>query len=160
MHRSCRVALWALSLSLLAMVGCRGQESAVPAQPMRANATATTTVGGVTLQASTLDVADLNDAVARRYAIDHSGRGMLLVVTVRDADGNGVEVGDLRLDASAGALPDAPRPLELLAITTDGMTDYIGVFKVSSPATVQIRISAVRDGARAEIATTAELYPR
>ena len=50
-------------------------------------------VGGATLQTSTMDVADLNDAVAERYAIDRSRQGVLLLVTVRDADGNGIAPG-------------------------------------------------------------------
>ena len=160
MHRSCSVALLALALPLLGLAGCSGRESAAPAQPLQANASATTTVGDATLQATTMDVADLNETVARRYAIDHGSSGLLLLVTVRDASGNGIEPGDLRLDAVAGALLDAPKPLALRPITTGGMTDYIGVFHALPPATVQIRISAVRNGARAEISTTSDLYQR
>lgn len=148
------------ALLALALAGCNGRESPVAAQPMPARATATTTVGGATLQASTVDVADLNDAIAERYAIDRSSTGVLLLVTVRDADGNGTAPGDLRLQASAGALPDAPKPLPLHPITTGGMTDYIGVLHARPPATVQFRISAIRNGASAEISTTAEMYPR
>ncbi len=147
-------------LLAFAVTACGGRESAVPAQAMQTSASATTTVGGATLLASTMAVIDLNDAVARRYAIDRSGSGVLLLVTVRGADGNGIEPGNLRLDALAGALPDAPTLLALHPITTGGMTDYVGVFRASPPATVQFRISAVRNGARAELSTTAELYPR
>ncbi len=160
MQKKYASVLLALALPLLGLAGCNGPESAVPAKPMQANATATTTVGGVTLQTSTMDVADLNDMVATRYAIERSSSGLMLLVTVRDASGNGIEPGDLRLDAVAGALPDAPRPLALHPITTNGMTDYIGVFNARPPASVQFRISAVRNGARAEISTTAELYAR
>ena len=151
-------AAW-LALALL-VAGCSGRGSGVPAQPMQAHPVATTSIGDAILQASTMDVADLNDTVAKRYTIDRSRQGMLLLVTVRDAAGNGIAPGDLRLDAAAGALPDAPAPLELHPITTADMTDYIGVFHASPPATVQFRINAVRDGARAELSTTAELYPR
>ncbi len=160
MHRAWALALLAAVTPLLGLAGCNGRDSAVPAQPMQASATATTTVGGVTLQASTMDVADLNESVAERYAIDRSSGGVLLLVTVRDSEGNGVAPGNLRLDTIAGELPDAPKPLALHPITTGGMTDYIGVLHASPPATVQFRIGAVRDGGRAEISTTAELYPR
>lgn len=147
-------------LLALALASCGGRESAVPAQSMQPAATATSTVGGATLQASTLDIAELQETVARRYAIDRGNPGVMLLVTVRDAAGNAIEPGDLRLEATAGALLDAPKPIALHAITTNGMTDYIGVFNTSPPATVQFRISAVRNGARAGITTTAELYPR
>ena len=144
----------------LALAGCDGQPSAVPAQPLPPSANATTTVGGATLQASTLDVADLNDTVAKRYHINRGQPGALLLVTIRDAQGNGIEPGDLRLQATANVLTEVPKPVVLHAITTDGMTDYIGVFKVASPATLQFKISANRNGASAEITTNAELYPR
>ncbi|MEO5629792.1 MAG: DUF4426 domain-containing protein [Thermomonas sp.] len=149
----------AVILLTLAVAACGGRESAVPAKAMQTSAS-TTTVGGATLQVSTMAVTDLNDAVARRYAIDRSNTGILLLVTVRDAAGDGIELGDLHLEVVAGALLDAAKPLTLHPITTGGMTDYIGVFNALPPATVQFRISAVRYGARAEISTTAELYPR
>lgn len=158
MHRSFAAILLATLLPLLGLSGCNGRESPVPATPMQANATATTTVGGATLQASTMDVANLNNMVAKRYAIERGSAGLMLLVTVRDASGNGIEPGDLRLDAVAGALPDTPKPLTLRPITTNGMTDYIGVFDVRPPASVQFRINAVRNGASAEISTTEELY--
>ena len=124
------------------------------------SASAGTTVGGVTLQASTVAIADLNDAVAARYGIDRAKDGVLLLITVRDAAGNAADPGDLHLAATASALPDPPKPLELRAIRTDGMTDYIGVLHAAPPASVQFRLTATRGGSRSEIATTAELYPR
>lgn len=117
-------------------------------------------VGGVTLQASSVAIADLDDSVAARYRIDRGRGGILLLVTVRDAAGNGVEPGDLRLSATASALPDPPRALPLRSIQTDGMTDYIGVLQAAAPASVQFRLTATRNGARADLANTAELYPR
>ena len=159
MHRSCVVALFAL-LSVTALSACNGRESAVPAQAMQANPAATASVGGATLQASVMQVTDLNNAVAKRYAINRSDPGLLLLVTVRDATGNGIAPGNLRLETTASALPDAPARLALRPITTNGMTDYIGVFNARPPASVQFRINAIRNGASAEISTNAELYQR
>ncbi len=159
MHRSFATSFATIVLGL-ALSGCDGPGSALPAQPMQPPTNATTTVGGATLQASTLDIADLNDTVAERYHIDGGQPGALLLVTVRDAQGNGIEPGDLILQATAKALTDPPKPLVLHAITTDGMTDYIGVFNVAPPATLQFNINAIRNGASAEITTNAELYPR
>ena len=144
---------------LVAIAGCGGDKAPTVAKP-HATATASTTVGGVTLQTSTVALADLNDAVAARYGIDRGGDGVMLLVTVRDATGNGIDPGDLRLDASAAALPDPPRPLALRAIQTAGMTDYIGVFNIAAPASVQFKLTASRGGSRADIATSTELYPR
>ena len=45
--------------------------------------------------------------------------------------------------------------------TENGLiVDYIGVFRAVAPASVHFRLSATRSGARADIATTAELQPR
>ena len=71
-----------------------------------------------------------------------------MLVTVRDANGNGIDPGDLQLGATAGALPEPPKPLALRAIRTDGMTDYLGVFHATPPASVQFKLTATRGGSR------------
>ena len=148
-------------VACLALAACgRGDTTAPASSTATSTASATTTVGGVTLHTSTIAIADLNDTVATRYGIDRAQEGLMLLVTVRDAAGNGIEPGDLRLTATAAALPDPPKPLELRAIGTDGMTDYIGVLHAKAPASVQFKLTATRGGSRADIATTAELYPR
>ena len=148
-------------VACLALAACgRGENVAPASSTATSTASATTTVGGVTLHTSTIAIADLNDTVATRYGIDRAQEGLMLLVTVRDAAGNGIEPGDLRLTATAAALPDPPKPLELRAIGTDGMTDYIGLLQVRAPASVQFKLTATRGGSRADIATSAELYPR
>jgi hypothetical protein len=149
------------AILLLALTACGRNETAPPAVAMPASsAAASATVGDATLQASTVAIADLNATIASRYGIVLAQEGVLLLVTVRDAAGNGIDPGDLRVTATAGTLTDSPRPLELRAISTDGMTDYIGVFRAKAPASVQFKLAATRAGARADIATTAELQPR
>ena len=145
-------------VACLALAACGRGETVVPASSTATStASATTTVGGVTLHTSTIAIADLNDTVATRYGIDRAQEGLMLLVTVRDAAGNGIEPGDLRLTATAAA---PPKPLELRAIGTDGMTDYIGLLQARAPASVQFKLTATRGGSRADIATSAELYPR
>ena len=148
-------------VACLAIAACgRGDTTAPASSTATSTSSATTTVGGVTLHTSTIAIADLNDTVATRYGIDRAQEGLMLLVTVRDAAGNGIEPGDLRLTATAAALPDPPKPLELRAIGTDGMTDYIGLLQARAPASVQFKLTATRGGSRADIATSAELYPR
>ena len=148
-------------VACLALAACgRGENVAPASSTATSTASATTTVGGVTLHTSTIAIADLNDTVATRYGIDRAQEGLMLLVTVRDAAGNGIEPGDLRLTATAAALPDPPKPLQLRAIGTDGMTDYIGLLQARAPASVQFKLTATRGGSRADIATSAELYPR
>jgi hypothetical protein len=159
-----RIAIATLAAcALLALAGCARDE---PTKAMAASsaagqsANASTTVGGVTLQSSSVAIADLNETIARRYGIDRAREGLLLLVTVRDAAGNGIDPGDLKLEATAGVLPDPPKPLALRAIRNADMTDYIGVLEARAPASVQFKLAATRSGARADLAMTAELYPR
>ena len=146
-------------LLLLPLAACSGNKAPVPATA-HANATASTTVGGVTLQASTVALADLNDAIAARYGIERSGEGAMLLVTVRNAAGDVIDPGDLQLTATASVLPDPPKPMQLRAIQTDRMTDYLGVVQAKAPATIAFKLTATRGGSRADIATTADLQPR
>ena len=146
-------------LLLISLAACSGDKAPVPATA-HANASASTTVGGVTLHTSTVALVDLNHAVAARYGIERSGDGVMLLVTVRDAAGNGIDPGDLQLTATASMLPEAPKPLALRAIQTDGMTDYLGVVQARAPTTVAFKLTATRGGSRADIATTADLQPR
>ena len=138
-----------------------------PQAPAAAQATAATTqavastrVGGVTLQTSTVATADINPQIAQRYGIGAASEGIVLLVTVRDDAGNAVDPGNLQLSATASVLPDPPAPLALRKIDAEGLTDYIGVLPARAPASAQFRITATKDGARADIATTAELLPR
>jgi hypothetical protein len=157
MRRLLPIAALAIAVALVA---CGRDPAPARPAPPAAPASTSTTVGGVTLQTSTVAIADLNDAVAQRHGIDRSQDGILLLVTVRDAAGNGIDPGDLRLSATAATLPDPPKPLDLRAIQTEGMTDYLGVLRATPPASVQFRLAATRNGAHADIATTAELHPR
>ena len=109
--------LFPLLLCCLASTACNRGQPVQPATPMpTAAASASTTVDGVTLHTSTANIADLNEAVANRYGIDRAQDGVLLLVTVRDAAGNGTDPGDLQLAATVATLPDPPKPLELRVI--------------------------------------------
>ena len=161
-----RTVATAIAIAVLALCACGRSETtaaaavATAAAGPAAKARASTTVNGVTLETSTVALADLGQAVAGRYGIDTRKEGMLLLVTVRDANADAVDPGDLRLEATSAVLPEAPKPLPLRMIQTAGMTDYIGVVETRAPASIQFRLTAIRGGARAEVATTAELLPR
>lgn len=162
MHRT-RASLVTLLLLATLLAGCGGSQAPTPAANAMVSTGAgisTATVDDATLQASAVAIANLNAAMATRYGLDGHQDGALLVVTVRDADGNALPVGDLQLTATATVLPDPPKGLQLQPIQVDGLTDYIGVFAARPPASVQFRVTAIRNGARTELTTTAELYPR
>lgn len=154
-------ALLLLLLPVAAWLAACGRGEPAPATATLATSrTATATVGGATLQASSVAIANLDPAMAARYGFDPSHDGALLLVTLRDANGDALPPADLQLTATASVLPDPPRPLELQRIEVGNLTDYVGVFPARPPASVQFHVTARRSGARAEMDTTTELYPR
>ena len=156
-------ALLLLLLPIALLAACdRGSKPPAPALPALPAATtaATATVGGARLQVSAVAIANLNPKMAARYGFDPSHDGVLLLVTLRDASGEALPAGDLKLTATASVLPDAPRPLDLQPINVDELIDYVGVFPARPPASVRFHVTATRSGARADLDTTAELYPR
>lgn len=153
----------ALLLALL-LAGCGGTSAPQPAGAQLAtsasHATATATAGDAVLQATALDIAQLDPAMVARYGLDARQQGALLLVTLRDANGDALAPDDLVLTATASVLPDPPRALALHPIRVDGLTDYIGVFAARPPANVRFHLTATRHGARAEFDASADLYPR
>lgn len=151
-------------LAALLLAGCGGTSVPQPAGAQLAasasHATATATAGDAVLQATALDIAQLDPAMAARYGLDARQQGALLLVTLRDANGDALAPDDLVLTATASVLPDPPRGLALQPIRVDGLTDYIGVFAARPPANVRFHLTATRHGARAEFDASADLYPR
>jgi len=144
------------------LAACSAQNNApLPAKPIDTSATISrASVGGAVLQTQTVTLASLNPATAKQYGIDNSQEGVLLLVTLRDSNGNALAPADLQLTATASVLPDPPAPLPLRAIQTAGMTDYIGVLHAHAPASVQFTLEAKRGGDRNTLSTTVELSPR
>lgn len=164
------IARIVLVAAMLAMASCGGRPSA----PQAATSTATTTtanasaesnIGGVVVHASAMPTSRLNAITARQYGIPVDGDALFLLVTVRDAKGDGVPADALQLSAQSAVLPDAPAPLALRAITTaapgkTGMTDYIAVVPAKPPASVQFKIDVRKGGSNATMAFTQDLLPR
>lgn len=154
-------AILRLLLPLVALLSACGRGEPAPATATLATSTvATAAVGGATLQASSVAIANLDPAMAARYGFDPGHDGALLLVTLRDANGDALPPADLQLAATASVLPDPPRPLQLQRIEVGNLIDYVGVFPARPPASVRFHVTASRGGARAEMDTTAELYPR
>jgi hypothetical protein len=148
-----------LLLIPLALGACNRGDPVRPATPHVASS-ATATLGDAVVHASAVAMADLNPAVASNYGIASSESGLLLLVTVRNAAGDAIDAGDLRLQATAAPLGEVARTLELRRIQTGGLTDYVGEVRVAPPANVQFKLEAVRAGARAQMAFNADLQRR
>ena len=151
-----RLVLWLT----LALAGCVGEPAPVPAEAPGANApinVARAIVNGVTLEARLIDPSSLGDAMARQYGISRKAGEWLLLITLRDAEGNGVPADAVQVEARAGGLTDALAPLALRTIEVNGLSDLVGVVQAQAPGTVRVEIDAVRDGARAEMRFTRDL---
>ncbi|PNS07451.1 DUF4426 domain-containing protein [Solilutibacter silvestris] len=153
-----------LTTSLLVLAACSGGHPSTQASAAttnaNANASAEANVDGVVVHASAAPTARLNTITASRYGIPVDGDALLLLVTVRDSHGDGVPANAVQLTAQSAVLPDAPAPLSLRAITTNGMTDYIAVVSAKPPASVQFKIDARKGSATATMAFTQDLLPR
>lgn len=142
------------------LTACSSSSAPTPAKPIDPTAAVNNaTVGDAHLRSQTIMLSALNASTAKHYGIDTSKEGVLLLVTVRDAQGNALDPADLQLAASAGVLPDAPTALPLRAVQTQGLTDYIGVVHAKPPASVQFKLTAKRGAASTEVATTVDLQP-
>ncbi len=152
-------ALLATFLALV-LTGCMGEPAPVPAEAPGANApinVARSTVNGITMEARLIDAATLGESMAKQYGITQADNTWLLLITLRDADGNGVAADSVQVDARAGGLTDAPAPIALRTISVNGLNDLVGTVQAKAPATIRVEIDAVRDGARAEMRFTRDL---
>ena len=112
-----------IALLLTALAAC--SRNATPASATstatatQASALATTTVGGVTLQTSTVAIEDLNAAIAARYGIDRSREGVLLLVTVQAPRVTEVADGARAIRLSHLAMVDQETGLRAYLLTRD-----------------------------------------
>ena len=148
------------ALLAITLVACTGEPAPVPAQSPGANApinAARATVDGIAIEARLIDIASLPPAMVLRYGIRKADDRWLLLITLRDGDGNGVPADSLRIEARAGGLAQALVPVPLRAIGIDGLVDLIGTVPAKPPETVRVEIDAVRGGARAEMRFSRDL---
>ena len=147
-------------LLALVLAGCMGEPASVPAQAPGANApinVARASVADIALEARLIDAMTLGAPMARQYGIPRTDGHWLLLVTLRDAEGNGVPADAVSVEARAGGLTDALTPVALRTISVNGLNDLVGVVEAKAPGTVRIEIDARHDGAHAEMRFTRDL---
>lgn len=143
-----------------ALTGCMGEPAPVPAEAPGANApinVARSTVNGITMEARLIDAMTLGQLMAKQYGITQADGTWLLLITLRDADGNGIAADSMQVDARAGGLTDALAPVALRTISVNGLNDLVGIVQAKAPTTMRVEIDAIRDGARAEMRFTRDL---
>ena len=148
----------------LALAGCsRGSESAsapmATATPVDAASDATATSDGVTLRANVLETADLQASVAAGYGIAREPNQALLLLMVRDADGDNAT--PVSLQATVASLKGGTRPLPLREIHVGEFVDRIGLVPVSAPDTLTFEIHArLTPGSTSTVRVSRDFHPR
>lgn len=120
---------------------------------------ASATVGNVHLAATLVPLATLPEHAIAAYGIDRDDTSQLLMVSARDRNGDAIPVDGLTVTAQAGSLQDAPSPIQLRAIDTQGMTDFIGVVPVAPPTTLRVQVEARKGGSNATMTFSRDFYP-
>ncbi len=124
-----------------------------PLQPERA------TLDGLQLEARLIDVQSLPAPMAARHGIAQAENRWMLLLTIRDAAGNGVPADAVQLEARHGDLLTPVRPLALRPIAVGGMNDWIGTLDAKPPATVNIEIDARHGAASMRMRFSRDLMP-
>jgi len=148
----------------LALAGCNRDE-APPRAPMAATTPgdaangATATSNGITLRANVVETQDLQESVARGYGIAREPNQALLLLTVRDANGDNAT--PVSLEATVSGLKSGAQPLALREVRTGDFVDRIGLVPVAAPDTLTFEIRAqLVPGSTSTMRVSRDFYPR
>jgi hypothetical protein len=148
----------------LALAGCGRGASPAPA-PMAATTPgdaaggSTATSNGMTLRANVMETQDLQESVARGYGIAREPNQALLLLTVRDADGDNAT--PVSLQATVSDLKGGERPLQLREIRIGEFVDHIALVPVAAPDTLTFGIRAqLAPGSTSAMRVSRDFYPR
>ena len=150
----------------LALAACGGATEPAPVRAPMAAATsgsaangATATSNGITLRANVVETADLQESVAAGYGIAREPNQALLLLTVRDANGDNAT--PLSLQATVSDLKGGQRPLPLREIRVGEFVDLIGLAPVSAPDTLTFEVRAqLVPGSSSSVRVSRDFYPR
>ena len=147
-----------------ALSGC-GHGDTPPRAPMAATTPgdaangATATSNGITLRANVMETQDLQESVAASYGIAREPNQALLLLTVRDANGDNAT--PVSLQATVSDLKGGKRPLPLQEIRAGEFVDRIGLAPVAAPDTLTFEVRAqLAPGSTSTVRVSRDLYPR
>ena len=146
----------------LAIAACgRGEAPAAPRATSAGDAAngAVATSNGITLRANVVETADLQESVARGYGIAREPNQALLLLAVRDA--NGDDATPVSLQATLSDLAGGPRPLPLREIRAGDFIDRIALVPFSAPDTLTFQVRAqLAAGSSSSVRLSRDFYPR
>ena len=159
-----RTHLYMTLLFMFALTGC-DHGDAPPRTPMATTTPgdaangATATSNGITLRASVVETQDLQESVAKGYDISREPNQALLLLTVRDANGDNAT--PVSLQATVSDLKGGARPLQLREIRVGDFVDRIGLVPVNAPDTLTFEIRAqLAPGSTSTVRLSRDFYPR
>lgn len=116
--------------------------------------------GDVSIRASVVPTAALNEAMAREYGIERSPRSVLLLVGVRRGPEREETALPARITAHAADLRGVRRPLEMREIRSGELVDYVGTVRVTPPDTLRFELEVEHAaGAPSSLRFSRDIYP-
>ncbi len=112
---------------------------------------------GLHFEARLLPTTRLSPAMAQQYGIVTNENRSLLLLSVRNAEGNAVAVDDLQISAQVGDLLSPPQPVELRQIDTGGLLDFVADITARPPTTVRVALVIRKGEARTQLNFAREL---
>ena len=120
---------------------------------------ATATSNGITLRANVVETQDLQESVAAGYGIARQPNQALLLLTVRDANGDNAT--PVSLQATVSDLKGGGRQLPLREIRAGDFVDRIGLVPVNAPDTLTFEVRAqLVPGSTSTMRVSRDFYPR
>ena len=130
-----RIAL--LAPFVLALAACGGSTPPVTASTSQAPQQAEARLGDVVVHASALQTSTLDEAIAKRYGLERSGRVAMLLVSVRRADGSDAAGLPVSIDATVTPDRGTPERITLRQISVDGLVDRVGTVQIAPPESLR-----------------------
>ena len=120
---------------------------------------ATASSNGITLRANVVETQDLQESVAAGYGIARQPNQALLLLTVRDANGDNAT--PVSLQATVSDLKVGGRPLQLQEIRVGKFVDRIGLVPVNAPDTLTFDVRAqLTPTSTSTVRVSRDFYPR
>lgn len=138
------VAAW---LTVMMLTGCGG--ASPPASSAIAQPPAELRSGDITVRATTLPTVQLNDAMARAYAVERDAGTVLLVVGMRRGSQSDETSVPGSVTATASDLLGKRQRVVLRPVDSGGYIDHVGEFEVSMPDTLRFVVDVRPQGAAA-----------
>ena len=130
-----RIAL--LAPFVLALAACGGSTPPVTASTSQAPQQAEARLGDVVVHASALQTSTLDEAIAKRYGLERSGRIAMLLVSVRRADGSDAAGLPVSIDATVTPDRGTPERITLREISVDGLVVRVGTVEIAPPESLR-----------------------